>query len=586
MIDAYAYLQAMTVRNAIMQRLRRLRQPKYLFGAIVGAAYFYFFFFRKFLGYGRPGVSAQAFVPPAEIAAHLTAIAALVLLVVVVLAWLIPSKRAALQFTEAEVAFLFPAPVTRRMLIQFKLRRSQLGILVSSLFMSLIVRRGGLLGGNQLLHAAGWWLILSTLNLHFIGASFARERLLELGIDPLRRRIGVLALATALAAGCWWWLRASVALPTVADLDGPRAMLNYADAVLGTPPVAWVLAPFQAVVAPLFASDAGAFLRAAGVTVLILVAHYFWVVQSDVSFEEASIDVARQRAERVAAMRSGNLRLRNKPTKPRTAPFVLATTGARPIAFLWKSLIALGPLYRLRNWLIACAVVIVGGRWLAADPARLPLLRVIGGIALAFGGWLIVIGPMFMRRGLSQTLTHLDILKAFPLRGWQIVLGELLAPMTIMAFAQWLLLLVVAVAFGAGGEHVLLTAGNIGVGAIGIAFVAPPLCALMLCVPYAGLLVFPAWAEAAGSQGGGIEVMGQRLIFFGAYMVALFLALLPAVLLGAIAFLLGEWLSGLSLALGLTALVGGAALCAELAAAIAWLGDRVENFDLSQEMPR
>jgi hypothetical protein len=32
----------------------------------------------------------------------------------VLLAWMIPHERAALTFTEAEVAFLFPAPVTRR----------------------------------------------------------------------------------------------------------------------------------------------------------------------------------------------------------------------------------------------------------------------------------------------------------------------------------------------------------------------------------------------------------------------------------------------------------------------------------------
>jgi len=230
-------------------------------------------------------------------------------------------------------------------------------------------------------------------------------------------------------------------------------------------------------------------------------------------------------------------------------------------------------------------VVIVGGQWLAADPIRLPLLKIIGGIALVIGGWLMIVGPMFMRRGLSQTLSHLDILKAYPLRGWQIVLGEMLSPMVVMTFAQWLLLLVAAESFGRG-DNALMSAGGIGVGVIGIAFVAPPLCGLMLCLPYAGLLYFPAWSEAAGSHGGGIEVMGQRMIFFGAYLIALFLALIPATLLGTITFLLGNWLSSLPIAIALTALVGGAVLCAELAAAIAWLGDRMESFDLAQEMPR
>ena len=585
MIDAYLYLQVTSIRNAITQRLRRLRQPKYLFGAIVGGAYFYFFFFRRVLGSGTPHAVPNIGLPT-EMTTPVVAIAALALMIVVGLTWVIPSARAALQFTEAEVTFLFPAPVTRRMLIHCKLLRSQFSILVTAFFMSLIFRRGSFSGGPPLLHAAGWWLILSTFNLHIMGASFARERLLELGINPARRRAIVITLAVVVIVVSGWWLRTRVALPTQNDLIEPAAMLNYAGSVLAMAPVSWLLAPFKWVVAPLFAVDTGMFLRAAFPAVLILIGHYFWVVHSDIAFEEASIDVARRRAERVAALRSGNMRLRDAPIKPRTVPFKLAPKGIAAIAFLWKSLIAMGPLYRLRTWLVACAVVIIGGQWVAADPMRLPLLKVIGGIALAVGGWLMIVGPMFMRRGLSQTLSHLDILKAYPLRGWQIVLGELLSPMVVMTFVQWLLLLVAAESFGRGSDNLMLTASSVAVGAIGIAFVAPPLCGLMLCVPYAGLLYFPAWSEAAGSQGGGIEVMGQRMIFFGAYLIALFVALVPVTLLGTITFLLGNWLSSLPVALALTALVGGIVLCAELAAAIAWLGDRMENFDLAQEMPR
>jgi len=585
MIEAYLYLQAVSIGNAVTQRVRRLRQPKYLFGAIVGGAYLYFFLFRRVLHSGVPG-AAPSLSPSLQAAPELVALAALVLMIIAGLTWLVPSDRAALQFSEAEVTFLFPAPVTRRMLIHCKLLRSQLSILVSAFFMSLVIRRGSFAAGGPLLHAAGWWLILSTFNLHIIGASFARERLLELGINPARRRAIVVALALAVIAISVWWLRSRIALPTKDDLIDAHAMLAYAGGVLGMAPISWLLTPFRWVVAPLFAVDGASFLRATLPAALILIGHYFWVAHSDVAFEEASIDVARRRAERVAALRSGNLRLRNAPLKPRTVPFKLAPTGFAPIAFLWKSLIAMGPLYRLRTWLIACAVVIVGSQWLAADPLRWPLLKAIGGIALAIGGWLMLVGPMFMRRGLGQTIGHLDILKAYPLRGWQIVLGELLSPMTVTTFLEWLLLLVAAMSLGRGGGDAWLNIADLGVGAIGIALVAPPLCGLMLCVPFAGMLYFPAWSEAAGSHGGGVEVMGQRMIFFGAYLLALGLALLPATILGAIAFLIGHWMSSLSFALALTALVGGAVLTVELMAAIAWLGDRLESFDVAQEMPR
>ena len=45
MIGALIYLQAQSIKNRLRVRLRRLKKPKYLTGAVVGAAYFYFFFF-------------------------------------------------------------------------------------------------------------------------------------------------------------------------------------------------------------------------------------------------------------------------------------------------------------------------------------------------------------------------------------------------------------------------------------------------------------------------------------------------------------------------------------------------------------
>ena len=46
MTTALFYLWQMSVRNRLVTRFTRLRQPKYLAGAIVGGLYFYFYFFR------------------------------------------------------------------------------------------------------------------------------------------------------------------------------------------------------------------------------------------------------------------------------------------------------------------------------------------------------------------------------------------------------------------------------------------------------------------------------------------------------------------------------------------------------------
>ena len=108
--------------NRLSARLRRLRQPKYLVGAVVGGLYFYFYIFGAwFRGRGRGGVMLA---PAPEHRFLVESAAALVLLVVLLLMWIIPHERAALMFTEAEVAFLFPAPVARRTLLHFKLLKS------------------------------------------------------------------------------------------------------------------------------------------------------------------------------------------------------------------------------------------------------------------------------------------------------------------------------------------------------------------------------------------------------------------------------------------------------------------------------
>lgn len=586
MIRAFLYLYGTSVWNALRQRVRRLKQPKYLLGAIVGGAYFWFFVFRNtFRGMPARPLPAGA-APTSSLATLLEPLGAVILFVVVLVAWLLGNRRAALQFTEAEAAFLFPAPVARRTLIHFKLLRSQLGILVSAVFMTLIFRRGSLGGGSQLIHAAGWWLIFSTLNLHLIGASFTRERLLEMGINPLRRRLLVGGGVLLLAGACWLTLRQTVAAPTDADLADQVSLQNYVVGVLGHPPVSWILAPFALVVRPYLAATPGAFLAALAPALLLLAAHYLWVVRSDVSFEEASLELAAKRTALLAAAREGRWGGRQLPTKPKPEPFHLSPTGWAPLAYLWKNLLALGPFFRLRTWVIACVLAVVGLRTLGRTPDYDPLLKAIGAGAIMVSVWMLLFGPMFMRREIQQTLPQLDITKAYPLPGWQMVLGQLLTPMLLLTFLQWFLLLVMGVALGSTTRDAWLLA-LLGVGGTaGVALLTPPLTGLMLCIPYAGVLFFPAWAQASGSTGGGIEIMGQRLIFMAGYVLVLVTSLLPAALAGAVVYIIVNWLLGQAAAIAATGLLVSLVLSAELAAAIWWLGEKLERFDLSTEMPR
>jgi hypothetical protein len=578
-VGAFAYLQATSLYNNVRQRLLRLRQPKYLVGAVVGVAYIYFFLFhRAFRAHGAP---PPGFELSAALASTIASLVALGMLLYVCADWIFGSEKAQLAFTEAEIDFLFPAPLTRTSLIHFSLLRSQLAIFFSAFLIGLLLRRGGGFSGHPLQYVTGFWLLMSTLKLHGIAAPFTRERLLGLGLQSWMRRALAACVVAAIAIACWWSLRGVLHLPEVVASADIGAWRRWFDGIVGTAPLSWLLAPFRWLVAPMFATDGAGFLHALPAALAMLLLHYLWAVRAQVSFEDAAIVHARKRAERVAAMREGRMG-RRMPSKPRSEPFRLSGRGESWIAFLWKGLVAMGPLYRLRTWLVACVAVTVLCHWLAADPARKGVLAGIGIGLPALGAWLIFLGPMMMQHGLRRTFERMDVLKALPLRGWQVALGELATPAAVMCFAFWWLLLFAAMAIGAG--HVALSTAQLVAGALALALVAPPLFALMLCVPFAGMLVFPAWIVAPGSSGRGIEVMGQRMVFMLGYLLTVLLAAIPAALLGGLCFLLGNWLGGMAVAM-LAAAAGACAVFAfELACALRLLGRRIDRFDLSQEL--
>src|ERR1051325_2357078 len=197
MIGALLYLRLHSSWNRLLSRVKRLKKPKFLAGFLVGGLYFYFYFFRHFFFGRKPANDPVRELTP-DLLAGFELLGALALLGLVLVKWVLPYRRVALAFSEAEVAFLFPAPIHRQTLIHFKLLKSQAAILFTTLLMAFLSNRFSQ-AGSAWIHLAGWWIILSMLNLHFLGASFARTRLLDAGITNWRRR-GIILLLVAAAA--------------------------------------------------------------------------------------------------------------------------------------------------------------------------------------------------------------------------------------------------------------------------------------------------------------------------------------------------------------------------------------------------
>jgi hypothetical protein len=119
MAAALWYLQSTSFVGAAKLRLKRLKQPKYLIGSLLFLAYLGTFFGSQVFGarplvhWGPRGMDTM------------NSLFALLCFGWALIAWAVPSGRATLRFTEAEIAFLFPAPLSRVGLINFSLLRAQ-----------------------------------------------------------------------------------------------------------------------------------------------------------------------------------------------------------------------------------------------------------------------------------------------------------------------------------------------------------------------------------------------------------------------------------------------------------------------------
>jgi len=596
LLSALLYLRATSFRNWVVARVRRLRQPKYLLGAIVGGAYFYFFFFRSLAtppgprgGAAMPDAARQAMESavtlPADWLPATTAFGSLALLVFITFMWVVPTQRAALGFSEAEIAFLFPAPVHRRSLVHFRLISAQLRSLVGAVVMMLFSQRWSALGGNALTHAFGWWFIFSALNLHFSGASFTLTRLTDQGLGAWRRRLLVLGLIAGVFIAAMLRLPSELPSPPLGTgIDLPAAT-EWLVALTTTAPLSWLLAPFQLVAAPFLAVDLRGFFLALGPTIAVLTLHYLWVVRSAVAFEDAAVDYAQKRGARLAAWRTGGRRPDDTFTKGRTAPFRLTDAGRPELAFLWKNLLSTWPYFTLRVWAIAALVIAGAGIWVRRHPEIQLLASTAGGVALIFSTYVLIVGPQFARQDIRSDLIHADLLKTYPLPGWQIVLGELLAPTVILTGVLWLTLLTAVVTLQPVGLGLSWLTPSLRLAAgLGLAVVAPVMVALQLLVPNAAALLFPGWFQMSRTRGGGPEVIGQRMIFFFAQVLTMLCALVPAILMGGAVILMLHWIIGLTAAVVCASLAVLVVLAVEVWAGVHWLGTRFETLDLSADL--
>jgi len=586
LFSALLYLQYHSIKNRTLLRLKRLRRPKYLVGGIVGAVYFYFYFFRYLLGRSGPRAALPASAGSPDPGLY-ESIGACLFFIAVLLNWIVPHERAALAFTEAEVAFLFPAPISRRGLIHFKLLRSQTAILFTTFFLMLVTNR---FGGKFWIHAAGWWIILSTLNLHVLGCSFARTMLLDRGITNWQRRLAIGGLLTVVAVVVivWGWRTFPGFAPGQFDpSSSPAEMMvhlqDYFHHLLVAGPVPYLLFPFRLVIRPYLAPDVRAFIIAVIPALLILAAHYWWVLHSNVAFEEASVEASRKLAEKIAAVRSGNWQAANQKVKVRRPPFVLRPTGPPVVALMWKNIISAGQAFSLRTWIMLAILGTVLCIMVSQTAGASGLVPALGMAIAVLLIWSLFLGPQFLRQDFRQDLPLADVLKMYPLPGWQIVLGELLGPALILTSIQWLLVVAGVVFCSRSQLPLLIGWGSFALG-FAIAVIAPAINLITLQIPNAAVLLFPAWFQSGKDAPQGIEATGQRIISVLGQLIVFVLALIPAVLTFSLVFFVMKVLLTVTVAIPFASVAAALILAGEASLGLLLLGRVFDRLDVSAEL--
>jgi hypothetical protein len=588
MTGALLYLRLTSLRNLVAYRLGRLRQPKYLLGAVFAVAYFYYFVIRRF-GAARGAVALAGAGGPSAGMLAASAICAMLCLVAVVriaYAWIWPPEKPGLAFTEAEIAFLFPAPVTRKALIHYRLLSAQFAILFSAVLITVAFNRSGFLGGHRALHAVGWWIMLSTIDLHLNGTNLSLGRLRETSAHFRLWRLAGVAVIAAYAVAVYL----SVAGPVEAFLSdsGSRGGLDgLSGALRGATAAYWLTLPFRIVLGPYLATTYREFAVAIGPALIVLAAHYWWVSTTQARFEEGSIAIAERRAAmRSAAQRGEVLKLGRKP-KALPGPFPLPPRGLPEIAFLWKNLLSLRSSLFSRR---ALFVVLGIGAW--AYFGLGPLMRVRSGDALGFvvlmfcaiiAGYTLILGPQIARQDLRSDLPNADLLKTYPMEGWRLALGELLAPTTILTVILWATILAAAATYDSAGRVEWLTAGVRATVAGCLALAAPMMCLIQLIVPNTVMVLMPAWYQSSRTRGGGIEMFGQRLMFGIVQLLFALLVAVPAAGVAVLVYIASFWVLGISTGVVLATVAVVFILAAEAAVGLWFLGGRFERFDLSLE---
>ncbi len=480
-----------------------------------------------------------------------------------------------LAFLPGEVAFVFPAPVSRAALLGSRLLFLQPAVLLAAAFFSTFIPAGPDERPRLIL---GLHLFFTFVHVNGLAASLSRVPHPETErASPLRV---VVVLALGLCGGLVAWSFRSVQLgigpsEVAALLQGDDGAFRSAASLLATwaaeQPQATAMAPFRALaelMAPAPARGLGALLPPA---LLVLLPPLLFVLLGRTHFLETALQATAVRQLRLEQVRAGHWRgLTAGVLPPPTVPLELF--GGPTWALAWGNLAGLSRVSAARH-AIDVALLLLLAYAVATVELLVPyresvVMTLQGGVALT-----VFVAPDAGPLDLRGALRRPDWLRTLPVPGWRVLLAQAAAN-TLHPWALGSLLLGLA-AIVAGGLEGGPEAPTLVFGLLGAVVALLPVVACGVLITNAAGLYWQACAVFPAVTL--IQALGWYLVIF-VRMVGGALLAAPAALAGGLLAAVGMALVG-----PVALLVGGVAFAVVFSAALAPIvvlgGRRLDTYE-------
>ena len=564
---ALLYLIARSTLNSLRHKISRLRQPRYLLPTLAGAGYLWFVLGMPGIGASMPGPQTPDFAPV------IRSFAGVVLLVIGTLAWQLAPSNPTLLLSEPEVTQLFTAPLSRKQIIRYRLLRAQPALLFMAMIATLLATRRPEL--NFVFAGAGAYCMVNVLLFHGITASLVCGKLQSWGAGSLGMRIPGITLA-----GCVGMLVLSNWQP-FPGLRQPELIGTWIDNVFNRGFAGQILWPLRQMAAMASAPTLEDFAPGFAVSVCALLLLDQLATRLNTPFEESALALAQNVGRRVEAFKRGGLSSASLSGVQTVKPsrFRLSEQGPIWRAMMWKNIVGQTRGVSMRLIAPLAVMALVFGIVVMSADRREIMDMMLTAMLSVFISMLLIAGPQVLRNDLRSELQRLDYLKSLPVRGRDILRGEVYGSAALISLALVTLVLL-GVTFIHGSDKITLSLRAIVLATA--AFALPPVAAMAFALENGAAVLMPSWVvQAPGS--GGVEMMGRNML-----MAVMRLVVIPVLLLvpgsagAGVAFLglffLGQDVTGL-LFIPLGGLVGGVLTMVEVELLLVFFGRRLETLD-------